>query len=1104
MLQLLARCLLAGLWLGACTPWTAGAEPPDAPLRLEPGREIHGQLEAGDAQLYRIDPKSDAWVTLTHRGASPHLVLRGAGEPRGVESPVDRRWLWIPEADGPLEIEIRSEDDHLPTTYRVALETASPGVAGDSLGAAARTADRAGQIYGSQTGGEGQRRALDLYRRAVPLWRAGGRTEDAAWTWQAAADLHRVLGESGDAEVAYLAALGAWRELERDAGIADALDGLGLLALSAGEREAAAARFEEALTYRRRVDDPAGLGVTQNNLCSILHARGRLSEAAPCYAEVVEIFRRAHRSELQALVLNNLGAVHESLGEPHEARERYLQALDLLGEDEPRSRARVLANLGVVHRNLGEMGDALVYYGRALEVLRELGDRPWEARILSNLGICYFSLGDRERARNHLERSLELRRELGDRSGEAYTLYNLGLVLAREEDFDLALTHHRRALEIRRELGDRRGEAAALSILGETHVLAGRLDEAVDLLTEAVKLAQEQEVRGILARSLQRLGQAQMLAGRLDEARGRLTEALEIDGQRSYLPGEVLDLRWLSEVELRADRPDAGLGHARRAIEAVESLRQAVPHTELRAALLASYHRVFDLALEHRMRLHRREPEAGHALAALALSERVRSRSLLDLLLESGADLHHGVDPELTRRERELQQALHARLERRVTLAGASDSETTRDTLTALDREIKSILEKLDRVEVGIRRQSPRYADLTHPEPLDAAEIQGLLGDDGLLLEYALGEDRSFLWAVTSDAVEVFELASRSILEEAARLAHRELSVFDPLGGGARDDALERLAELVLAPVAEQLQGRRLVVVADGALHYVPFAALPSPGAPPEARGEPLLARHEIVHLPSASTLALLRREHRHRIRAAKTLAVLADPVFQLDDPRLEARAGVPREARLEAEPGRQRGESFLRLPATRREAHALAELALPGQVWTALGFEAHRGAVLEGDLARYRFVHFATHGVIDASQPELSGLLLSRYHEDGTSREGFLSLNDIYGLELQADLVVLSGCETALGPTLYGEGLVGLTRGFLHAGASRVMASLWRVQDRATAELMARFYRGLLAEGLAPGTALREAQLEIRRERRWRDPYFWAPFVLQGDWSAP
>ncbi len=169
--------------------------------------------------------------------------------------------------------------------------------------------------------------------------------------------------------------------------------------------------------------------------------------------------------------------------------------------------------------------------------------------------------------------------------------------------------------------------------------------------------------------------------------------------------------------------------------------------------------------------------------------------------------------------------------------------------------------------------------------------------------------------------------------------------------------------------------------------------------------------------------------------------------------------------------------------------------------MWAAFDFAADRQAVLGESLRPYRFVHFATHGIIDTRTPALSGLVLSLYDRQGRPREGFLRLHDVYGLRLDAELVVLSGCRTALGTQMRGEGLWGLTRGFFSAGARRVMASLWQVEDRAAAELMQRFYRALWRDGMTPAAALRSAKLSLRRERRWRDPYFWAAFVLEGDW---
>jgi CHAT domain-containing protein len=349
---------------------------------------------------------------------------------------------------------------------------------------------------------------------------------------------------------------------------------------------------------------------------------------------------------------------------------------------------------------------------------------------------------------------------------------------------------------------------------------------------------------------------------------------------------------------------------------------------------------------------------------------------------------------------------------------------------------------------------------------------------------------------VTSTSVEAFELPGRAKIETLARQVYeglRTLDAGDPELLAAKAAARRELSRMVLGPVADRLSDRRLAVVADGALQYVPFAALPSPDDP--AGLVPLVERHEIVVLPSASVLALRSQEPASAGTAGMSIAILADPVFDSRDPR------VPRASPKDGAPLPVRsGISLTRLAASSREAAAIAELA-PGRIWTALGFQASRATAFGGELARHRIVHFATHGVIDSETPQLSGLVLSLVDEEGRAQEGFLGLDDIYNLDLHSDLVVLSGCETALGREMRGEGLVGLTRGFLYAGAARVLASLWQVQDRPATELMVRFYRAMLQDRLPPAAALRAAQLSLSRERRWQDPFYWGAFVLQGDW---
>jgi CHAT domain-containing protein len=330
----------------------------------------------------------------------------------------------------------------------------------------------------------------------------------------------------------------------------------------------------------------------------------------------------------------------------------------------------------------------------------------------------------------------------------------------------------------------------------------------------------------------------------------------------------------------------------------------------------------------------------------------------------------------------------------------------------------------------------------------------------------------------------------------------------------------------LLTPIRERLGSKRLLVVPDGALLYIPFGALPTPAAAMPsgaaaagsaatseegAEDAPLIVRHEIVYLPSATVLTALRDETARRKPAPLLAAVLADPVFDRDDPRLPPPAAKTRTGEASAAHSETAGNTFAAqqpdalllppLPASKDEADAVMSLITTGSGLKAVGFDANKDLASGSDLKQYRIIHFATHGILDNQQPELSGLVLSRFDKRGNPRDGFLRLHDIYNLDLPVELVVLSACNTGLGKAINGEGLVGLTRGFMYAGASRVMSSMWKVDDEATAALMKGFYHKMLGEGLTPAAALREAQLELWRRKRWRAPYFWAAFTLQGDY---
>jgi CHAT domain-containing protein len=543
---------------------------------------------------------------------------------------------------------------------------------------------------------------------------------------------------------------------------------------------------------------------------------------------------------------------------------------------------------------------------------------------------------------------------------------------------------------------------------------------------------------------------------------------------------------------------------------------------QLRASLFSSVREVHELNLQVLMLLHAERPGEGFGAAALLASEKGRARSLLELLAESGTEIRRGVDAALVNRELELERLISGQAEQQTRLLNAKHTDAE---ARMMEKELNTLTTELDQVQSKIRETSPPYAALTQPVPLDVNDIQTkVLDEETVLLEYALGTEKSFLWAVTPKSVDIFDLPSRAEIESAAKRVYELLTARNkrPLketpaarAAGVRQADAAFIAEaakvsnMLLGPAAARIANKRLLIVGEGVLQYLPFAALPEPA--PDGSGitnqSPLIAKHEIVTVPSASVVAVLRRETAGRKQAPKTLAVLADPVFSADDARVvqqetntnaAARESAPDAIRAATDVGLQ---DFVRLRFSRTEAEEIARMAPAEATLKALDFDASRETVLSRDLGQYRIVHFATHSLLNNEHPELSGVVLSLVDRAGRPQNGFLRLYDIYNLRLGSDLVVLSACQTALGGEIKGEGLIGLTRGFLYAGAPRVVATLWEIDDRTTAEVMKRFYEAMLVRGERPAAALRAAQVAMWRTKGWDAPYYWAAFTLQGEW---
>ena len=869
----------------------------------------------------------------------------------------------------------------------------------------------------------------------------------------------------------------------------------------------AVARYREALGLWEALGDPRQLDALYR-LGQIYDRLGEPETALGCYQRAAALFTRGADPLIEGAILHAVGRTHYALGDVEAARVAYQRALGLRRAAGDRSgEAATANNLGLALQQLGEVRAALSAFDLAVGRWREIGNRSEEAITLYNRGQAYFGVGDHDQAVADFQRSLAIRRALGEIGRQAWTLSALGLVHQQTGDFEQALDEHRQAVELHRRGGDRQGTAVSLNNLGMVDTALDRPGEALACFREALAIFEELDDRRNQALVLHNTGWA-LAPTDADRALADYRRALPLFIEFQDASHHITTRLGMAIAERRRGRLEAARQLIERALEDVERLRNGAAGQPLQSSLFATQQDHYDFYVDLLMELHRRDPAAGHDAAALTASERARARSQLDAMIDSGADPWGEAAPEVRQRLEELERDLRAReLQRQELLQqGAAGA-----LLAATEGKLRELLRQYDLARAEARAAGRTRQAPAAPPLLTADQIRRRVVDpETVLLEYNLGSERSYLWAVTPDEVKSFELPAGERIEEPARRAYRLLvSSRGRKGRGQIDVLLAELSDVLLGAVAGRLEGKRLLIVGEGALGLLPFAALPVPGGSGDApRGGPaelVGERHEIVTAPSASALAVIRRNLESREPPPGRLAILADPVFRRDDPRV-VRQPPPStgEPSSPASPWRSEARSLDRLTYSRDEAQAMLDLAAPGDgVLAAFGFDADRELVVSGALHEYRILHFATHGKIDFEHPDLSRLVFSSVDEDGRERDGSLFVHQIYELDLPADLVVLSACRTALGRRIRGEGLLGLTQGFFDAGAAAVIVSLWSVDDQATAALMAHFYRGLLGEGMTASAALAAAQQEIRRQPRWRAPFYWAGFVLQGEWRT-
>lgn len=972
--------------------------------------------------------------------------------------------------------------------------------------------------------------AIAQFTKARQLWRDMGYVREEGYALCGIGEAYRFLRNFEYAKKNLDEALSRLSAAQDPSGQAYVLSQLGAAHRDLDDPRRALSNYEDALALRRRIGDLWGEALIHNNVGYLYSEMGEQQASITNSELALPIWREVKDNAMEANTRNNIAKAHLDLGNLTTAFQKYEELLEYCKNNQPCSLEPFIRNsLGVIHDTWGEPTEALTEYYRARQLFQQSKNRREEAKVLDNIGMVFAGIGEPSTGLEHFYQALKIRETESENAGEEITRSNIGYAQMLLHNHADALKHLARAQQLSRSSRNQRFEAYTLMRIGAVHRAGNEKEKAIAAYKDALEIQKIIEDRRGQAITLDKIAELYSLMDQPGQAINNYQQAISLWSYVGDQQGEALSLYGIAQVQRKLGKLPDARDKIVEAIEKVESLRTRMTSHRLRMSYLESRRDFYELEIDVRMSLYNQTKSRTDLELALFASERAHARNLLDVLTESHTDIRQGVDPELLALERTQRALLGEKLSQYQDLLSKKHTAAQR---SAAQNEIQTISRSFDQTQAEIRKRSPRYAALTQPQPLRPAQIQQLLDARTVLLEYTIGEERSYLWAVTRSTIKAYPLPGRAEIEKAINSFRESITAWEPKQTSTNAERLERLTKLradyekyqqrardlsnmVLKPAASLITNKRLVIVADGMLHYISFAALPVPTATrrSSAAPVPLVTKHEIVYQPSASVLALIR-EMPHPV-TEKTVAVFADPVFEKRDKRVlsaasESSAGpIPpaystelrRALRDAGDIGGVDGPLLLeRLEYARGEADAIVATVPFDKYMKAVDFEASRTNFLSQNLKQYAVVHIATHAIINGQNPELSGVVFSLVDKRGNAEDGFLRLNDIYNLNLPIEMVVLSACSTGVGKPVKGEGLIGLTRGFIHAGAARVVASLWKVDDEATAELMRRFYHYKLKEKMPAAAALRRAQLDQMAVRP--DPYYWAGFVLQGEWK--
>lgn len=865
-------------------------------------------------------------------------------------------------------------------------------------------------------------------------------------------------------------------------GVVDTYRNIGAVYQFQGEHEKALDYNGRSMSIATEIGDKDGQVRSLMEFGSLHWRLSNLEMAMDYYQKALSLAEEIGTKQIQAKILGNMALIHWNRGQLSEALD-YLNRSQVLAEllKDQQSVAINYFNIGALYKDLEEYGKSQEYLQKSLMMSEEIGDRGLTQACLDALGQLHADMGQYDIALDFMQKAARIAEEIGEKRSLAYDLKSIASLYANQKKFSDALISYRKALALYEELKEKRGIALTLNDLAETYVALKNDKEASPYYEKALAIAAEMKSDFIMQDSYRGKGWIHFARKEMQKAEECFSKSVELAREIERPDSIWKGLYGKSLVYKETGKSEEALQLMKEAVEIIERARSEVQLAELRAGYLEQKLDVYE-------DLIRLLVKSGNLTGAFEYAQRAKARSFLDLLAEAKIDPDGKLDATFIERKKKLLKQL-AEVQRSIQSESENDS-VDRTKIRQLAKKRNELEYEFNNLKLEIRKQDPRFSDLQYPRPLGLQQTQAFLDDRSVMLEYFLGRAESFLFVITTQEVRVHTLPAEKKLSALVSDIRSALLKPEPVlevSEGSHTTYMQRASELykeLIAPAETELsRAKALVIAPDGVLNYLPFESLLRKSvADKDFSKLPYLGLDfELQYVPSGSVLAALEQDNDlpPTNSGQKEFLAFADPPTQAANNV----AGL-------------RETSVLPIPNARLEVEEIARLFPRKQVSIFKGEDASEQNVKKLKLDQYKRVHFASHGVVDEQHPEFSSILL-KGTEGG--EDGYLMMREVFDLSLNADLVVLSACKTALGQQIRGEGIMGLSRAFLCAGTASVLVSLWNVSDKSTSSFMTSFYQALVKKGMSKAAALKRARQELIQSGKFSHPYYWSPFILIG-----